>query len=312
MPVDDAHARLPAADGTVTQHAGHAAVPAQWAPAAEQAAPWTAAHFWLPPALAHRIWHSPDVMLLLFAGSAAEFAVNKAVDWLFFTNVLPQAPIERFFETVAFGQILAFGDEAAVQTSIARVTRMHAHVEARRGARIPSWAYRDVLFFALDYTERGYTIVYGAMTPAEREAHFRWWMTLGRALQVAELPTTYADYRRQRHVDLAADIAHTVWTDRLYGRYRAVLGPWRAWMLRQVQASLVPEEVRAVLGLRVRPAITLLLRLYRYVPGGGNKLRWFHGILLPRGYRRQLAAIAAGPAPVPARWHAGRGSAEHT
>ncbi len=268
----------------------------------ERAAPWSANDFWLPPDLAHRIWRSPDVMVLLFAGSAAEFAVNKAVDWLFLTNALPQAPIERFFETVAFGQRLAFGDDAAVQASIASVNRMHAHVEARRGAKIPAWAYRDVLFFALDYTERGYTIVYGPMTATEREANFQWWMTLGRALHVADVPATYAAYQAQRRADLAADIAHTVWIDRL-PLYRAVLGPWRYWLLRRLQASLVPDDVRHVVDVRRTPGIGLLLRLYRYLPGGGNKVRWLHGILLPRRYAGQLAAITAGPVLEATRWH---------
>ncbi len=49
----------------------------------------SADRFQLPPELAQRIWRSPDVMMLLFVGSAADFALSKAVDWLFFTNVLP-------------------------------------------------------------------------------------------------------------------------------------------------------------------------------------------------------------------------------
>ena len=146
--------------------------------------------FALPPDLARRIWCSRDVMLLLFAGSAAQFAVNKAVDWLFVTNALPQAPIERFFETVAWGRTLTFGDEAALRTSIAAVNRMHRQVETRRGMRIPAWAYRDVLLFALDYTERGYTVVYGQMAPVERDANFAWRMTMGKVLHVEDLPTT--------------------------------------------------------------------------------------------------------------------------
>ena len=43
------------------------------------------------------IWGDPDLILLIFAGAAAEFALNRAVDWLFFTNRLPDDPIGRFF-----------------------------------------------------------------------------------------------------------------------------------------------------------------------------------------------------------------------
>ena len=55
-------------------------------------------------AVVRRVWGSVDTVMLIFAGSAAEFAVNKAVDWLFWTNALPSAPIKRFFETVSYAQ----------------------------------------------------------------------------------------------------------------------------------------------------------------------------------------------------------------
>jgi hypothetical protein len=33
-----------------------------------------------------RIWGRGDMVLLIFAGASAEFALNKAVDWLYFTG----------------------------------------------------------------------------------------------------------------------------------------------------------------------------------------------------------------------------------
>jgi hypothetical protein len=39
--------------------------------------------------IVRKIWGNSEVILLIFAGAAAEFALNKAVDWLFFTNKLP-------------------------------------------------------------------------------------------------------------------------------------------------------------------------------------------------------------------------------
>ena len=68
------------------------------------------------------------------------------------------------------------------------------------------------------------------------------------------------------------------------------------WLLRRLQASLVPEEVRRVVGLRRDPFFSALLRCYRYLPGGGNKLRWLHAILLPRRYAQQLSALSQLPA----------------
>jgi hypothetical protein len=50
------------------------------------------------------IWGEPDRVLLIFAGAAAEFALNRAVDWLFVTGRLPAHPIGRLFSTVRYAQ----------------------------------------------------------------------------------------------------------------------------------------------------------------------------------------------------------------
>ena len=43
------------------------------------------------------IWGNPDLVLLIFAGAAAEFALNRAVDWLFFNGEITRDPIGRLF-----------------------------------------------------------------------------------------------------------------------------------------------------------------------------------------------------------------------
>ena len=47
--------------------------------------------------IVRKIWGNPDLVLLVFAGAAAEFALNRAVDWLFFTGEIPRDPIGRLF-----------------------------------------------------------------------------------------------------------------------------------------------------------------------------------------------------------------------
>ena len=44
-----------------------------------------------------KIWGRADSILFIFGGAAGEFAVNKAVDWLYFTGRLPADPIGRLF-----------------------------------------------------------------------------------------------------------------------------------------------------------------------------------------------------------------------
>lgn len=243
-----------------------------------------------PRIVAQRIWGSPDAIMLIFAGSAAEFAVNKAVDWLFWTNALPNAPIARFFETVAFAQAIAFGDEAQLAAAVEAVNRAHQGVERSRRANIPQWAYRDVLFMLIDYGERAYQIVYGPMTSAERLAHFEASIEIGRGMRIQGLPGSYDEYLLQRQTHLRDNTAHTELTDRLYASYRAHLGPWRMRGLLDLQGSLVPVEVAQLLGLRRKPRVDRLLRVYRRIRSP-RLLRAVYPVALPSPFGVRLRSL---------------------
>lgn len=228
--------------------------------------------------------------MLIFAGSAAEFAINKAVDWLFWTNALPDAPIERFFETVRFAQQLAFGDERQVAAAIDGVNRAHRGVERSRGDRIPQWAYRDVLFMLIDYGERAYAIVFGPMSEDERLEHFRASVAIGRALHIEGLPDDYPTYQALRQSHLDNNTEHSQFTDELYARYREHLGSWRMRALLDLQASLVPPRTAELLNLRRKRRVDLLLRFYRRRLAG-RSMRWLYPVLLPRPYGSVLATL---------------------
>jgi uncharacterized protein (DUF2236 family) len=214
---------------------------------------------------------------------------------LFFTGRLPAAPVERFFETVRFAQSVFFGDPAGATDAIERINHIHRHVEQARGEEIPQWAYRDMLFILIDYGERAHGVVFGPMTEAERASHFGVGLALGRAMHLSGLPTTYAEYREQRRQQLLEDYARGPLTDELYASYRWALGPLRYRLLGLVQASVLPEELRDALRLEPYPLVDELLRWYRFLPGGGNKLRPLHGPLLPGRFAKQLREMERAP-----------------
>ena len=58
--------------------------------------------------IVRKIWGKSDTVLFIFAGSAAEFALNKAVDWLYFTGKLPSDPMGRLFSTVSYARKILF------------------------------------------------------------------------------------------------------------------------------------------------------------------------------------------------------------
>ncbi|HEV3051929.1 MAG TPA: oxygenase MpaB family protein, partial [Longimicrobium sp.] len=79
--------------------------------------------------IVRRIWGDGDMVLLVFAGSAAEFALNRAVDWLFFTGKLPSDPIGRLFSTAGYAQGIVFADEATATRTLDRIRMVHQAVE---------------------------------------------------------------------------------------------------------------------------------------------------------------------------------------
>src|SRR5579872_6434854 len=105
-----------------------------------------------PDSIARTIWGRSDTVLLIFAGASAEFALNRSVDWLYFTGKLPSDPLGRLFSTVAYARGIVFADEASAFKAIDSITAIHKAVEEKRAAVIPATAYLDVLFLLIGYS----------------------------------------------------------------------------------------------------------------------------------------------------------------
>ena len=225
------------------------------------------AWFVQPDSIVRRIWGDADMVLLIFGGAAAEFALNRAVDWLFFTGKIPADPIGRFFSTVSYAQGIVFADQAQADRTLARINAIHGAVERQRGDYIPEWAYRDVLDMLIAYSERAFHLLYRPLTADEQEELYNTFLRVGIALHIPDLPPDYKGWELARQRHLEEDLAFSPYTTALYAAYRRDLGPWRYTLLRQIQAMLVPVRVHQLLDLPrfvwVRPAISLYATLGR-------------------------------------------------
>ena len=85
-----------------------------------------------------QIWGKGDTILFIFAGASSEFALNKAVDWLYFTGRLPKDPLGRLFSTVSYAREIVFSEKQAALKAIDRINAIHSAVEADRGAKFPT------------------------------------------------------------------------------------------------------------------------------------------------------------------------------
>lgn len=202
------------------------------------------------------------MVLLVFAGSAAEFALNRAVDWLFFTGRLPADPIGRLFATASYAQRIVFADVATATRTLDGINAVHQSIERERGQAIPSWAHRDVLYMLIDYSERAHELLDRPLRPAEREDLYDVFYRVGTGLRIPELPSSYAAWTEDRAIHLGRDLALTGETKELYARYRAHLGPWRYQLLLRLQSILVPAHVRRLLQLQSAEWLRPLVRLY--------------------------------------------------
>lgn len=240
--------------------------------------------------IVRQIWGKADTVLFIFAGSAAEFALNKAVDWLYFTGRLPADPIGRLFSTVAYARQIIFSDEDTAIAAIEKINSIHKHLEAARGAQIPDWAYRDVLFMLIDYSIRSFELLERALTSIEKEEVFNVFYRVGIQMELSHLPVNYGEWSKARDEHIRHDLIKSKFTDDLYRQYKKHLGMARYAVLKQVQILLVPSPIGKLLGFKAIKGIAAILKLYKFIRRF-NMSALFKNVLLPPAYKAQIHAL---------------------
>ncbi|MBW3670867.1 MAG: DUF2236 domain-containing protein [Acidobacteria bacterium] len=240
----------------------------------------TVADFVDRDSVVRRIWGNGDMVLLVFAGSAAEFALNRAVDWLFFTGKLPNDPIGRLFSTAGYAQQIVFADEPTASATLERIRSVHEAVERQRGQQIPDRAHRDVLYMLIDYSERAHELLARRLSPDEQCELYDVFYRVGTGLGIPELPTTYAGWMKDRELHMRRDLLNGEGAKSLYAAYRNHLGSWRYRILLRVQALLAPGYVRGLLRLKRAEWLRPFVRFYPILVRLGLR-SIIHRILMP-------------------------------
>jgi uncharacterized protein (DUF2236 family) len=236
------------------------------------------------------IWGKSDTILFIFAGASAEFALNKAVDWLYFTGRLPVDPLGRLFSTVAYAQTIVFSEKQAALRAIDAMATIHANVEAKRAESIPAWAYRDVLFMLIDYSIRSFEVLERELTTAEKNEVFKVFNRVGSRMGVTGLPETFEAWEKMRHGHLNQNLQHSNYTDDLFSRYRKHLGTIRYRILLEAQTLVVPQKVRELLGYRKISLLRPLLALYKL--SRSIHLDWLlKALVLPSKYKKEIKGL---------------------
>jgi hypothetical protein len=241
-----------------------------------------------------KIWGKGDTVLFVFAGASAEFALNKAVDWLYFTGRLPADPLGRLFSTVMYARQIVFSEKNAAEKAIDKITAIHTAVESNRGAKIPDWAYRDVLFMLIHYSLASFELLERKLTDTEKEDLFDVFNRVGLRMGLKGLPVNYNEWIIMRNEHLQQDLIKSDYTIDLYKQYRKHLGWMRYKLLIESQKLVVPRYATQLLNIKKFSWLTPIIVVYKL--SRKIKLDWFlKSLVLPSAYKRQIKELDVTP-----------------
>jgi uncharacterized protein (DUF2236 family) len=244
--------------------------------------------------IVRQIWGKSDTILFIFAGASAEFALNKAVDWLYFTGRLPFDPVGRLFSTVSYARAIVFSEKQAALRAIDAMATIHANVEAKRGVTIPDWAYRDVLFMLIDYSIRSFEVLERELTQPEKDEVFQVFTRVGNRMGVKGLPVTFEAWELMRKEHLDQNMQRSNYTNDLFAQYRKHLGEIRYKILLEAQTRVAPRKVRELLGFRKVSLLTPLIALYKV--SRSINIDWLlKAVILPSKYKNEITALDSVP-----------------
>ena len=240
--------------------------------------------------IVREIWGKSETIIFIFAGASAEFALNKAVDWLFFTGKLPADPLGRLFSTVSYAQNIVFSNTEIAQKMISKINAIHHQVETNRNAVIPDWAYRDVLYMLIDYSIRAYELLERPLTIPEKEEVFEVFSTMGKHMNLKELPVSFGLWQVDRKKHMSQDLENGKYTAELFEKYKLHLGKIRYEMLLEAQKLVVPDQVRLQLKWNKIPLLKPAVLIYKMIDS--EKIQDFiKSLVLPDAYKADIKGM---------------------
>ena len=237
------------------------------------------------------IWGSTDITLFIFAGAAAEFALNKEVDWLYFTGRLPSDPIGRLFSTVSYAQRIIFSEDEKSFLTIEEINRAHEGVEKARGMNIEEDSYHEVLFMLIYYSIACYELLERKLSLKEKDEIVYSFSKIGVRMHLQELPIDYSSFQKTYVQHLNTRLERSHFTTDLYRQYRKHLGAFRYFVLLEVQRLVVSEQVNKILGLGKPRVARLVLPFYKLLRKRGLHRPLIY-MMIPKKYISQFNKMA--------------------
>jgi hypothetical protein len=240
------------------------------------------------------LWTDVDHILLVYVGSAAEFALVEENHWLFYTNKLPSAPLDRLVSTLMWNRkVMQVPEEEAL--ALARTIRgFHDLVEKERSheeggkPKISNQAFRAVGAMLIDYALLAEDYLSRKPLPdSDREIYYQDQRRFFEAMGITGWEPTLEAYEAARREEEDALLKPNAHTRNLFAAYRQDLGWCRYQLLICFMGHFLPESIREKLQLKRHIWFTPAYRLYPFLHGTvfARVMRWF---LLPQRVRTAL------------------------
>lgn len=168
--------------------------------------------------------------------------------------------------------------------------QIHTSVEQNRGAAIPDWAYRDVLFMLIHYSIAAYELLEKKLTDDEKEEVYNVFYRVGIRMGLKGLPISYIDWLPVRKEHLIKNLQKSELSEDLFRQYKKHLGNIRFRMLIEGQKLVVPESVKQLLNLSDFSLLTPVLPMYKM----SRTMRLdglINNLLLPSDYKEHIKQL---------------------
>jgi hypothetical protein len=202
------------------------------------------------------IWGDTENILLIYVGSAAEFALNPENHWLFYTGKLPADPLRRFERTLRYQRKLFFTPQEAIPALARHIKDIHRDVEKSRSQeegpiKISDQAYLQVFAMLIEYGILGFEYLHRrTMTLQERETYFDDMRSIALMMEIRNFPEDYRHYLIRRARMVISELRCNAFTLELMDAYRKKLPAFSYWGLLQFQACFIHPILASRLNLK--------------------------------------------------------------
>lgn len=244
--------------------------------------------------IVRQIWGNADTILFIFCGAAAEFSLNKAVDWLYFTGKLPSDPLGRLFSTVNYAKQIIYSTEQGALKSIDKILSIHSTIELNRGQKIPDWAFRDVLYMLIYYSIAAFELLERKLSIAEKEEVFDVFKSVGERMNLKNLPENYPNWLIDRDIHLKSNLVKSQFTTDLFSQYEKHLGYFRYQIVLEGQKLILPKHVKKQLNFSSISMLKPMIFIYKFT----RKIKldkYLKIALMPPQYYNQILSLDLKP-----------------